>query len=70
MSVQRRRMREILRELKARGVFTVGGPWVKVADVKGMPTEPPVAWESATKFVPLSCRRRDGYGERDESGCA
>ncbi len=31
MSVQRFRMREILRELKARGVFTVvGGPWVTV----------------------------------------
>ena len=29
MSVQRYRMREILRELKRRGVFTVvGGPWV------------------------------------------
>jgi len=29
MSVQRRRMREILAELKARGVFcAVGGPWV------------------------------------------
>src|SRR5262245_7628145 len=33
MSVQRRRMREILRELKARGVFTVvGGPWVSVQE--------------------------------------
>jgi radical SAM superfamily enzyme YgiQ (UPF0313 family) len=31
MSVQRFRMREILRELKSRGVFTVvGGPWVSV----------------------------------------
>ena len=33
MSVQRHRMREILRELKARGVFTVvGGPWVTVQE--------------------------------------
>ncbi len=33
MSVQRYRMREILRELKARGVFTiVGGPWVSVQE--------------------------------------
>jgi radical SAM superfamily enzyme YgiQ (UPF0313 family) len=33
MSVQRGRMREILRELKARGVFTVvGGPWVSVQE--------------------------------------
>ncbi|WP_059021460.1 DUF4070 domain-containing protein [Mycobacterium sp. M26] len=33
MSVQRQRMREILRELKARGVFTVvGGPWVSVQE--------------------------------------
>ncbi|WP_167104715.1 B12-binding domain-containing radical SAM protein [Mycobacterium sp. DL592] len=33
MSVQRRRMREILGELKARGVFTVvGGPWVTVQE--------------------------------------
>lgn len=33
MVVQRRRMREILRELKARGVFTVvGGPWVSVQE--------------------------------------
>lgn len=33
MSVQRRRMREILRELKSRGVFTVvGGPWVTVQE--------------------------------------
>ena len=33
MIVQRRRMREILRELKARGVFTVvGGPWVSVQE--------------------------------------
>ncbi|MDI3313593.1 MAG: cobalamin-dependent protein [Mycobacterium sp.] len=33
MSVQRDRMREILRELKARGVFTVvGGPWVSVQE--------------------------------------
>lgn len=33
MSVQRDRMIEILKELKARGVFTVvGGPWVTVAE--------------------------------------
>jgi radical SAM superfamily enzyme YgiQ (UPF0313 family) len=33
MSVQRFRMREILTELKARGVFTVvGGPWVSVQE--------------------------------------
>ena len=33
MSVQRLRMREILAELKARGVFTVvGGPWVTVQE--------------------------------------
>ncbi|MBS0209845.1 MAG: B12-binding domain-containing radical SAM protein [Planctomycetes bacterium] len=33
MSVQRMRMREILRELKARDVFTaVGGPWVTVQE--------------------------------------
>src|SRR5438477_9581853 len=33
MSVQRRRMREILGELKNRGVFTaVGGPWVTVRE--------------------------------------
>ena len=33
MSVQRRRMREILAELKARGVFcVVGGPWVTVQE--------------------------------------
>jgi radical SAM superfamily enzyme YgiQ (UPF0313 family) len=33
MSVQRRRMREILTELKRRGVFTVvGGPWVTVSE--------------------------------------
>jgi radical SAM superfamily enzyme YgiQ (UPF0313 family) len=33
MSVQRFRMREILRELKRRGVFTVvGGPWVSVQE--------------------------------------
>ena len=33
MSVQRFRMREILKELKARGVFTVvGGPWVSVRE--------------------------------------
>ena len=33
MSVQRARMREILGELKARGVFTVvGGPWVTVQE--------------------------------------
>jgi radical SAM superfamily enzyme YgiQ (UPF0313 family) len=33
MSVQRVRMREILKELKARGAFTVvGGPWVSVAE--------------------------------------
>ena len=33
MSVQRRRMREILAELKRRGVFTVvGGPWVSVQE--------------------------------------
>lgn len=33
MIVQRERMREILRELKARGVFTVvGGPWVSVQE--------------------------------------
>jgi radical SAM superfamily enzyme YgiQ (UPF0313 family) len=33
MVVQRHRMREILRELKARGVFTiVGGPWVSVQE--------------------------------------
>ncbi len=33
MIVQRRRMREILTELKARGVFTVvGGPWVSVQE--------------------------------------
>ncbi|BBZ45889.1 B12-binding domain-containing radical SAM protein [Mycobacterium parmense] len=33
MTVQRARMREILRELKARGVFTVvGGPWVSVKE--------------------------------------
>ncbi len=33
MSVQRGRMREILEELKARGVFTVvGGPWVSVQE--------------------------------------
>src|SRR5262249_51838752 len=33
MSVQRQRMREILTELKERGVFTVvGGPWVTVQE--------------------------------------
>src|SRR5690349_11156426 len=33
MIVQRRRMREILTELKRRGVFTVvGGPWVSVKE--------------------------------------
>ena len=33
MSVQRGRMREILPELRARGVFTVvGGPWVTVQE--------------------------------------
>ncbi len=33
MTVQRGRMREILRELKTRGVFTVvGGPWVSVQE--------------------------------------
>jgi radical SAM superfamily enzyme YgiQ (UPF0313 family) len=33
MTVQRARMREILQELKARGVFTVvGGPWVTVQE--------------------------------------
>ena len=33
MSVQRRRMREVLAELKRRGVFTVvGGPWVTVRE--------------------------------------
>src|SRR3984893_7157136 len=33
MSVQRRRMREILAELKSRGLFTVvGGPWVSVQE--------------------------------------
>lgn len=33
MSVQRRRMKEILRELKARGIFcVVGGPWVTVQE--------------------------------------
>jgi radical SAM superfamily enzyme YgiQ (UPF0313 family) len=33
MSVQRSRMREILKELKTRGVFTVvGGPWVTVQE--------------------------------------
>src|ERR1700730_5753897 len=33
MSVQRRRMREILEELKRRGLFTVvGGPWVSVQE--------------------------------------
>jgi radical SAM superfamily enzyme YgiQ (UPF0313 family) len=33
MIVQRHRMREILRELKARGIFTVvGGPWVSVQE--------------------------------------
>jgi radical SAM superfamily enzyme YgiQ (UPF0313 family) len=33
MIVQRGRMREILRELKARGVFTVvGGPWISVQE--------------------------------------
>jgi len=33
MIVQRHRMREILRQLKARGVFTVvGGPWVSVQE--------------------------------------
>jgi radical SAM superfamily enzyme YgiQ (UPF0313 family) len=33
MSVQRRRMREILTELKGRGAFTVvGGPWVSVQE--------------------------------------
>src|SRR3954447_12938390 len=33
MSVQRRRMREILTELKSRGAFTVvGGPWVTVRE--------------------------------------
>src|SRR6478735_3273892 len=33
MSVQRVRMREILEELNARGVFTaVGGPWVTVRE--------------------------------------
>jgi radical SAM superfamily enzyme YgiQ (UPF0313 family) len=33
MSVQRDRMREIVRELRARGVFTaVGGPWVSVQE--------------------------------------
>jgi radical SAM superfamily enzyme YgiQ (UPF0313 family) len=33
MSVQRTRMREILEELKSRGVFTVvGGPWVSVRE--------------------------------------
>ncbi|SRX92462.1 Fe-S oxidoreductase [Singulisphaera acidiphila DSM] [Mycobacterium shimoidei] len=40
MIVQRHRMREILRELKARGVFTVvGGPWVSVREdyFEGLP---------------------------------
>lgn len=40
MIVQRHRMREILRELKARGVFTVvGGPWVSVQEdyFEGLP---------------------------------
>jgi hypothetical protein len=33
MNVQRRRMKEILSEIKARGVFTVvGGPWVTVQE--------------------------------------
>ena len=33
MNVQRRRMREILSELKVRGIFTVvGGPWVSVRE--------------------------------------
>ena len=33
MSVQRKRMREILKELNRRGVFTVvGGPWVTVQE--------------------------------------
>jgi radical SAM superfamily enzyme YgiQ (UPF0313 family) len=33
MNVQRRRMREILQELKARGIFTVvGGPWATVQE--------------------------------------
>src|SRR5438093_4566576 len=33
MSVQRHRMREILAELKQRGVFTaIGGPWVSVQE--------------------------------------
>src|SRR4051812_33650444 len=33
MSVQRRRMREVLTELKSRGAFTVvGGPWVTVRE--------------------------------------
>jgi radical SAM superfamily enzyme YgiQ (UPF0313 family) len=33
MSVQRQRMREILTELKSRGVFTVvGGPWISVQE--------------------------------------
>jgi hypothetical protein len=33
MSVQRRRMREILSELKRHGVYTVvGGPWVSVEE--------------------------------------
>ena len=33
MNVQRRRMKEILRELKGRGVFTVvGGPWITVQE--------------------------------------
>src|SRR3954452_7334647 len=33
MTVQRDRMREILRELRARGIFAVvGGPWISVAE--------------------------------------
>src|SRR6476660_4350052 len=33
MNVQRRRMKEILAELKRRGVFTVvGGPWISVQE--------------------------------------
>src|SRR5215472_14709854 len=39
MNVQRRRMHEILRELKCRGIFTVvGGPWVTVQedDIAGL----------------------------------
>jgi hypothetical protein len=35
MNVQRVRVQEILRELKRRGVFTVGSPWVTTFEVRG-----------------------------------